>query len=116
MRHLKGYKNLGRETSHRMAMLRNLSTSLVVEGRLKTTLARAKALRPFVERLITLSKKDNLASRKKAASVFYTHEARKKLFSSLGERFKERPGGYTRILRLGNRLSDTSSMARLQWV
>ena len=116
MRHLKSYKNLGRETAHRMAMLRNLATSFVCEGRVKTTLARAKALRPFVERLITLSKKDNLSSRRKAASVFYTHEARKKLFDAFGNRFKERAGGYTRIIKYGARFGDGAQMCSLELV
>lgn len=116
MRHLNGYRKLGRETSHRMAMLRNMATSFLTEGAVKTTLPKAKELRPFVEKLITLTHTPDLAAYRKAASVLYTKEARQNLFSNLGERFKERPGGYTRIVRLGKRFGDGADMCRLELV
>ena len=116
MRHLNGYRKLGRETSHRKAMLRNLATSFLTEGAVKTTLQKAKELRPIVEKLITLTHKSDLSAHRKAASVLYTKESRKKLFSSIAERFKERPGGYTRIVRLGERFGDGASMCRLELV
>ena len=116
MRHLNGYRKLGRETSHRKAMLRNMATSFLAEGAVKTTLQKAKELRPFVEKLITLTHNPDLNAHRKAASVLYTKEARKNLFSNLAERFKDRPGGYTRIVRLGERFGDGAEMCRLELV
>ena len=100
MRHKSGYRKLGRESSHRKAMLRNLATSFITEGAITTTVPKAKELKPIVEKLITLTHKSDLAAKKKAASILFTKEARVNLFTSLAERFKERPGGYTRIIRL----------------
>ncbi len=114
MRHLSGYRKLGRESSHRKAMLRNLATSFITEGAITTTVPKAKELKPIVEKLITLTHKSDLNAKKKAAQILFTKEARVHLFSSLGERFKERAGGYTRIIRLGNRLSDSAPMCRLE--
>lgn len=116
MRHLNGYRKLGRETSHRKAMLRNMATSFLTEGALKTTLQKAKELRPFVEKLITLTHKADVNAHRKAASILYTKEARKNLFSNLAERFKDRAGGYTRIVRLGERFGDGAEMCRLELV
>lgn len=116
MRHLKGYRKLGRETSHRKALLRNLATSFLTEGAIKTTLPKARELKSFVEKIITLTHKDNLAAHRKAASILYTKESRQKLFSDIKERFKDRPGGYTRIVRLGERFGDGADMCRLELV
>lgn len=116
MRHLNGYRKLGRESSHRKAMLRNLATSFLTEGALRTTIQKAKELRPIVEKLITLTHKSDLAAHRKAASVLYTKEARQNLFTNLAPRFKERAGGYTRIVRLGERFGDGAEMCRLELV
>lgn len=116
MRHLKSYKNLGRETSHRMAMLRNMATSLITEGRITTTLTRAKALQPFVEKLVTLGRDNTLAAKKKVASICFTHESRKKLFTSLATRFKDRPGGYTRIIKYGSRFGDGAPICSIEFI
>ena len=115
MRHKSGYRKLGRESSHRKAMLRNLATSFITEGAITTTVPKAKELKPIVEKLITLTHKSDLQQRKKLL-LFFTKEARVNLFTSLAERFKERPGGYTRIIRLGNRQSDCAAMCRLELV
>jgi large subunit ribosomal protein L17 len=99
MRHkVAGYK-LGRTTSHRRSLLRNMVTSLIMEERIETTVPKAKALRPSIEKMITLGKKGDLAARRKAAAYVMTDEAVKKLFETLGPRFGDRNGGYTRIIR-----------------
>ena len=116
MRHLNGYRKLGRESSHRKAMFRNLATSFLQEGAIRTTIQKAKELRPIVEKLITLTHKSDLAAHKKVASVLFTKEARQNLFTNLGPRFKERAGGYTRIVRLGERFGDGADMCRLELV
>ena len=116
MRHLKSYRKLGRESSHRKAMLRNLATSFTSNGRVYTTLCRAKELRPIVEQLITKSKKMTLASKRKVASTLFTKDAVKHLFSEIAPRFKDRPGGYTRIIRYGNRAGDNADMCALELI
>lgn len=116
MRHLNGYRKLGRESSHRKAMFRNLATSFLQEGAIRTTIQKAKELRPIVEKLITLTHKSDLNAHKKAASVLFTKEARQNLFTNLAPRFKERAGGYTRIVRLGERFGDGAEMCRLELV
>src|SRR5579864_6957410 len=99
MRHkVAGFK-LGRTTSHRRSLLRNMVTSLIIEERIETTIPKAKALRPQIEKMITLGKKGDLAARRKAAAYVMTDEALKKLFDTLGPRFGDREGGYTRIIR-----------------
>src|SRR5438034_2965962 len=99
MRHkVAGYK-LGRTTSHRRSLLRNMVTSLIIEERIETTVPKAKALRPTVEKMITLGKRGDLAARRQAASYLMTDEALRKLFDSIGPRFGDRNGGYTRIVR-----------------
>src|SRR6266542_5649905 len=99
MRHkVAGYK-LGRTTSHRRALLRNMVTSLIIEERIETTVPKAKALRPSIEKMITLGKKGDLAARRRAAAYVMTDEALTKLFDVLGPRFGDREGGYTRIVR-----------------
>ncbi len=99
MRHkVSGYK-LGRTTAHRRSLLRNMATSLIIEERIETTVPKAKALRPSVEKMITLGKRGDLAARRQAAAYLMTDEAVRKLFDTLGPRFGDRNGGYTRIVR-----------------
>ena len=99
MRHkVAGYK-LGRTTSHRRSLLRNMVTSLIMEERIETTVPKAKALRPSVEKMVTLGKRGDLAARRQAASYLMTDEAVRKLFDTIGPRFGDRNGGYTRIVR-----------------
>ncbi len=116
MRHKKGYKKIGRNTPQRRAMLRNLSTDMVEHEALTTTLARAKALRPVVERLVTLGKKGGLERIRQAGSYLFRKDATKKLFSDLAPRYADRAGGYTRILKLGTRASDGAQMAQIEFV
>jgi large subunit ribosomal protein L17 len=99
MRHkVAGYK-LGRTTSHRRSLLRNMVTSLIIEERIETTVPKAKALRPTIEKMITLGKRGDLAARRQAAAYIMTDEAIRKLFDTIGPRFGDRNGGYTRIVR-----------------
>jgi large subunit ribosomal protein L17 len=99
MRHkVAGYK-LGRTTSHRRSLLRNMVTSLIIEERIETTVPKAKALRPTIEKMITLGKRGDLAARRQAAAYVMTDEAIRKLFDTIGPRFGDRNGGYTRIVR-----------------
>lgn len=116
MRHKHGYNKLGRESSHRKAMLRNMATSLVEHGQITTTLPKAKELRSVVEKLVTLGKKGSLHHRRQAAKVLYTKESLKKVFSDIAPRMQDRPGGYTRILKRGIRFGDGAKMATIQFV
>jgi large subunit ribosomal protein L17 len=113
MRHRVGHRKLGRVTPHRMALLRNLATALFERERIRTTLIKAKELRPYAERLITLARRedDRLHARRLAARALQDRGVMKKLFDDLGARFASRPGGYTRILRLGPRKGDGAEMA-----
>jgi large subunit ribosomal protein L17 len=116
MRHLHGYRKLGRESSHRRAMLRNMATSLVKHERIETTVPKAKELRGIVDRMITLGKRGDLHSRRLASSYLFDDDAVKKVFDDLAARFKNRPGGYTRILKTGYRFGDGADMAFLELV
>ena len=116
MRHKKSGRRLGRNSSHRKAMFRNMATSLVRHETIKTTLPKAKELRRVIEPLITLAKIDGVANRRLAFSRLRDKEAVGKLFSDLGPRFKERPGGYLRILKMGPRPGDAAPMALVQLV
>jgi large subunit ribosomal protein L17 len=116
MRHRVGGFKLNRDSSARRALLRGLTTSLIMEDRIVTTVTKAKALRPQVERMITLAKRDTLHSRRQAAAYLQSPEALKKLFDKLGPRFTERPGGYTRILRLGRRQGDGAEKALIEFL
>lgn len=116
MRHLVNTTKLRRNTAQRKALLRNLMTSFLEKERIQTTLAKAKATRPMVEKMITLSKKDTLHARRRALRLIYKRDVVKKLFEDLGPRFKERPGGYTRIVKLGPRQGDGAEMAILEMV
>ncbi|MGQ9802141.1 MAG: 50S ribosomal protein L17 [Candidatus Saccharicenans sp.] len=114
MRHRVKRYQLRRNTSHRRALLRNLVTSLLEKERIKTTLAKAKAARPVAEKMITLARKNNLAARRLALAYLTKEAAVQKLFAELGPRFKERPGGYTRIVKIGPRSGDGAPMALLE--
>lgn len=116
MRHRVAHRRLGRTTEHRIALLRNLAASLIVHERIRTTEAKAKELRPFVEKLVTLGKRDSLHARRRALSILPRKEVVRKLFSDVSPRFAERPGGYTRILKLGPRQGDGASMAFIEFV
>jgi large subunit ribosomal protein L17 len=114
MRHkVAGYK-LGRTTSHRRAMLRNMVTSIIMEERIETTVIKAKAVRPSVEKMITLGKKGDLAARRQAASYLMTPEAVTKLFDTVAPRFGDRKGGYTRIVRTVWRKGDGAEKAFIE--
>jgi large subunit ribosomal protein L17 len=116
MRHRVAHRKLGRVTSHRTALLRNLATALFERERIRTTLAKAKELRPYAEKLITLAKRDadRLHARRLVLRDIRDETVVKKLFDSLGARFAARAGGYTRILRLGPRKGDGAEMAILE--
>src|SRR5438552_13591440 len=114
MRHLKAGKKLGRNTSHRRALLRNLVTSLIVEERIETTLPKAKAMRPHVEKMITLGKRGDLAARRQAAAYLMTRDAVTKLFDTIGPRFGDRQGGYLRIVRAGWQKGDGADKAFIE--
>jgi len=116
MRHGNGLRKLNRTSSHRLAMLRNMSNSLIEHEVIKTTLPKAKELRMVVEPLITLGKKDNLANRRLAFDRLRDREMVAKLFSELGPRYAARPGGYLRILRFGFRHGDNAPMALVELV
>jgi len=116
MRHRKGHKKFNRTSSHRQAMLRNMATSLIMHEQIITTLAKAKALRPFVERLITLSKRGDLHARRLAASRLYGQAALSKLFDGLAGRYQKRAGGYTRIIKAGFRRGDNTPRAVIAFV
>src|SRR3954463_2880433 len=114
MRHkVAGYK-LKVDASHRRALLRNIVTSVIAEERVVTTITRAKAAKPLVDKMITLGKRDSLHARRQAASFLQTPESVKKLFDKLGARFGQRQGGYTRITRLGWRKGDGAEQAILE--
>lgn len=116
MRHRVKGKKLSRDSAQRKALLRNLVTSFLEKERIRTTLAKAKATRPIAEKMITLGKKDSLHSRRMALRVIYKKEVVKKLFDEIGPRFSERPGGYTRIVKIGPRPGDGAEMAFLEMV
>ena len=111
MRHKKAGWKLGRNTSHRRSLLRNLATSLILEERIETTVPKAKALRPKVEKMITLGKRGDLSARRQAAAYLMTRDAVDKLFDSIGPRFGDREGGYLRIVRAGWQKGDGAEKA-----
>lgn len=116
MRHGVGYKKLGRTTAHRRAMFRNQLASLVVHGRIRTTLAKAKALRPVAERMITRSREDTVHARQLVRRWLPDRDHVKKLFDEIGPRFVDRPGGYLRITKLGPRKGDAAELAVIEFV
>ena len=116
MRHGKGRRKLNRTHSHRQAMLANMAGSLIEHEQIKTTLPKAKELRPVVERLITLGKRGDLHARRLARSKMKSDDAVKKLFDVIAERYKDRQGGYCRILKAGFRYGDAAPMAIIELV
>lgn len=114
MRHRKAGNKLGRNTSHRRALLRNLVTSVVVEDRVETTLAKAKAVRPLIEKMITLGKRGDVHSRRQAAAFLMTPESVSRLFATVAPRYGERNGGYLRIVHTGFRKGDGGEKAVLE--
>ncbi len=116
MRHRRAGWKLGRNTSHRRALLRNLVTSLMEHERITTTVTKAKALRPWAEKMITLGKAETLHARRQAAAFLQTPLAVKKVFDILAPRFSSRTGGYLRIIHLGPRLGDGADMAMVELV
>ena len=116
MRHKKSFNHLGRTASHRKAMLANMAISLIMHKRITTTLAKAKELKKFVEPLITKSKEDTTNSRRVVFSYLQNKEAIIELFKEISVKVAERPGGYTRIIKLGNRLGDAAEMCFIELV
>ncbi|GAB4245345.1 MAG: hypothetical protein OHK005_10670 [Candidatus Methylacidiphilales bacterium] len=116
MRHRVKTVKLGRTSQHRDAMLANMVTSLIQHSRITTTLAKAKAVRPLAEKIVTLGKKGTLHHRRLALAELGDQVAVKKLFTEIAPRFQERKGGYTRILKLGPRRGDAAPMALIEWV
>src|SRR5438105_5285992 len=116
MRHQKKTVKLGRTAEHRKALLANQVCSLIEHRRIKTTLAKAKAVRPLAERMVTLGKNGSLHARRNALSTLRHKDAVKKLFDEIAPASTERNGGYTRIIRLGQRPSDSAFMALIEWV
>jgi len=116
MRHRVLSKRLGRSSAQRKALLRSLVTSFLDKERITTTLPRARVLRPLAERMITLAKRNTLHTRRQALRVIYKKDVVKKLFEDIGPRFTERPGGYTRIVKLGPRAGDGAEMAVIELV
>lgn len=116
MRHKKSFNHLGRTASHRRAMMSNMAASLIMHKRITTTLAKAKALRGYVEPLITKSKEDTTHSRRVVFSYLQDKEAVTELFREVSQKVADRPGGYTRIIKLGTRLGDNADMALMELV
>ena len=109
-------KKLNRNAAQRKALYRSLIVALVEHGQIKTTLAKAKAVRPQIEKLITIARKGDLPARRRLLKLVPQKETATKMIEEIGPRFKDRPGGYLRIVKLGPRGSDQTEMARLEWV
>jgi large subunit ribosomal protein L17 len=116
MRHRKKGRTLSRTASHKKATMRNMATALFRHERIETTTAKAKELRPYAERLITLARRGDLHSRRLAARKIQDREVLGKLFQDIAPRFEGRPGGYTRVLKLGHRKGDAAEMALIELV
>ncbi len=116
MRHARSGWKLGRDSAHRKALYANLAGALIEHGRIKTTQAKAKAVKPFAEQMITLGKRGDLSARRKALSELRSPDVVSHLFSDVAPRFAERPGGYTRIVKLGQRQGDAAEMVYLELV
>ncbi|GGO97395.1 50S ribosomal protein L17 [Stakelama pacifica] len=116
MRHRYGGRKLQRTSSHRQALLRNMSAALIKHEQITTTVAKAKELRPYVEKLVTLAKKGGLSNRRLAAARLMDDAQLAKLFDTLADRYASRNGGYTRIIKAGIRASDASPMAVIEFV
>jgi large subunit ribosomal protein L17 len=116
MRHKVGGRKLQRTSAHRIAMFRNMSASLIKHEQITTTLAKAKELRPYIEKLVTLAKRGGLANRRLAMARLGDETQLKKLFDVIAARYADRPGGYTRVLKAGFRASDAAAMAIIEFV
>ena len=116
MRHRKAGRQLKRTSEQKLALMRNLATSLIESGAIETTEAKAKELRPFVEKLITKAKSGTLHARRLAVRHVHKRAAADKLFQEIGPKFATRPGGYTRILKTGHRTGDGAEMARIELI
>ena len=116
MRHGQAHRKLNRTSSHRKAMFANMSAALIKHEQIQTTLPKAKELRPIVEKLITLGKRGDLHARRQAIAQMRDETQVQKLFATVGPRYKDRNGGYTRILKLGPRHGDNAPMARIELV
>lgn len=116
MRHGMSGRKLNRTSQHRRAMFANMANALIKHEQIKTTLPKAKELRPFVDKLVTLGKRGNLHARRQAFAVLRDNVMTAKLFDALAERYAERPGGYTRVLKAGNRYGDAAPMAIIEFV
>lgn len=116
MRHRKNKKTLGRKTSARKALLRDLATALLTYEKIETSMGRAKVVRPVVEKLISTAKKDTLAARRRLYSYFTTDQTVKKMFEVIGPRYKTRPGGFTRMTKLGQRKGDAAETVLIELV
>jgi large subunit ribosomal protein L17 len=116
VRHQRAGRKLGRDSAHRRALYANLAGALIEHGRIKTTEAKAKEVRPFVEQMITLGKRGDLAAQRHAVAVLRSKPLVRKLFAEVAPRFADRPGGYTRIVKLGPRQGDAAPMAYLELV
>jgi large subunit ribosomal protein L17 len=116
MRHHKAGRKLGRDAAHRKALYANLTASLIEHGRIKTTVAKAKEVRPVAEEMITLGRRGDVAARRHALKFLRSQDVVHKLFSEVGPRFVDRPGGYSRIVKLGPRQGDAAEMAYLELV
>jgi large subunit ribosomal protein L17 len=116
MRHRRAGKKLGRDSAHRKALYSNLAGALIEHGRIKTTVAKAKAVKPFAEQMITLGKRGDLHARRLALAELRSQDVVHQLFAEVAPRFVDRPGGYTRIVKLGPRLGDAAEMVYLELV
>jgi large subunit ribosomal protein L17 len=116
MRHRRAGKKLGRDSAHRKALYSNLAGALIEHGRIKTTEAKAKAVKPFAEQMITLGKRGDLHARRLALAELRSQDVVHQLFADVAPRFTDRPGGYTRIVKLGPRYGDAAEMVYLELV
>ena len=116
MKHNIKHRKLNRTSSHRKALLMNMSNALIKHEQITTTLPKAKELRPFIEKVITLGKKGDLSSRRKAMSILQDEKMTKKIFDTFADRYKDRNGGYTRIIKLRNRYGDNAPIAVIELI
>ena len=116
MKHNIDHRKLNRTSSHRKSLLMNLSNALIKHEQITTTLPKAKELRPFVEKIVTLGKKGDLGSRRKAIAILQDERMTTKIFDTFADRYKERKGGYTRIVKIGNRYGDNAPTAVIEFV
>ncbi len=117
MMHHKSFRKFGREKNQRKAFIKGLASSLIIHGKIQTTIARAKELRPYIEKIVTQSKVDSVANRRNVGAKFYNHEDEvKRLFTEIAPKYVGVNGGYTRIIRLSRRLGDGAEMAIIEFI